>query len=118
MAVVLIMGVPNTCSRLLLCSCRHPWSLVADVGFTCARLTGMSHREYGRERDVPYRRGGRGRGPRRGTGGRGFRGGFAGPPSGLSGKEIGMYYKNKSLERRKDREKNEVRLVVSIGKYM
>ena len=109
------MGVPNTCVRLLFGSRPLLQSLVADVGFVCAPLRNMSRQEYGRQRDFPYRRG-RGRGAGRGGGGRGFRGGFGGPPRGLSGREIGMYYKNKSLERRKEREKNEVGLLSSIGR--
>ena len=57
-------------------------------------LSGMSY--YSRPR---------GRGPNRG-GGRGRRG--RGPPPGLSGKEIGMYYREKGLEKKKLREKYEV----------
>ena len=59
-------------------------------------LSGMSY--YSRPR---------GRGPNRG-GGRGRRGRGRGPPPGLFGKEIGMYYKEKSQEKKKLREKYEV----------
>ena len=62
-----------------------------------------------------YRGGGRGRGgPNRGGGGRGRGGGRqrgrgrGNHPSGLSGREIGLWYKNKSMGAKKDREKKEV----------
>ena len=62
------------------------------------RLANMSARYGGR---------GRGRGgPNRRAGGRGR--GRGGPPPGLSGREIGMYYKNISQANKKEREKKEV----------
>lgn len=65
----------------------------------------MSHRGggYSRKRGGggPNRGGGRGRGGR-GGGGRGGR------PAGLSGRDIGMFYAEKSKEKKKEKEKNEV----------
>ena len=48
-----------------------------------------------------------GRGGGRGRGGR---------PSGLSGKEIGMYYKNLSQAKKKDTEKKEVWFIINLTK--
>lgn len=64
----------------------------------------MSHRGggYGRKRG--------GGGPNRGGGGRGRGRGRGGPPPGLKGREIGMFYAQKSQEKKKEREKNEVNL--------
>ena len=31
-----------------------------------------------------------------------------GPPPGLTGKDIGLYYRNKSMAKKKEKEKNEV----------
>lgn len=99
------MAVPHyMLARLLRGSRPCLQSFVVDICSRTVSLTGMSRQEYG------WGRGGRDRGPRRG--GRGGRGGFGGPPRGLSGKEIGMYYKNKSLAHRKEREKNEVRYLL------
>ena len=108
------MGVLSTCTRLLLFGSRPRLrSLVAQISCIGAPPTRMSHQDYGRRKDFSYRRG-RGRRPGRGSGGRGSRGGFGGPPRGLSGREIGMYYRNKSLEHKKEREKNEVSLLASF----
>lgn len=60
------------------------------------------------------RRGGgpnRGGGPYRGGGGgRRGRGGGGGPPPGLSGREIGMWYASRSRGRKKEKERKEVRV--------
>ena len=66
----------------------------------------MSYRHRGGAGGGPRtpRRGGRG-GPNRG-GGRGRGGG--GPPRGLSGREIGMFYAKKSRAKKEEREKNSV----------
>ena len=48
----------------------------------------------------------RGRGPYERSGGQGREGGRH--PSGLSGKDIGMYYRDRSQAKKKDKEKNEV----------
>ena len=61
----------------------------------------MSHNPYRKRGGGPNRGGGRGRGRERG--GRG-----GGPPQGLSGKDIGMYYKRKGLAKKEEQEKNEV----------
>ena len=50
----------------------------------------------------------RGRGSGRGGGYRGGRGGGRHPPF-LSGKEIGLFYKNRSLQKRKQIEKSQVK---------
>ena len=107
------MGVLSTCPRLLPGSRPRLQSLVTYVACIRAPPAQMSHQDYGRRKDFSYRRG-RGRRPGRGGGGRGSRGGFGGPPRGLSGREIGMYYRTKSLEHKKEREKNEVSL---LGSY-
>ena len=65
----------------------------------------MSYNPYKKRGRGPNRGGGRGRGGG-GGGGRGRGGG--GPPPGLSGKDIGMYYRNKSMAKKKEKEKNEV----------
>ncbi|CAI8047009.1 ATP-dependent DNA/RNA helicase DHX36 [Geodia barretti] len=72
----------------------------------------MSYNPQRKRGGGPNRGGGRGRGRGRGRGGGGRGGG--GPPSGLSGKAIGMYYKNKGQEKKQEREKNE-RAVVTIS---
>ena len=66
----------------------------------------MSYNPCRKRGGGPNRGGGRGRG--RGRGGRGR----GGPPPGLSGKDIGMYYKKKSQEKKEEREKNEVQTVL------
>ena len=58
---------------------------------------------------MSYRR--RGGGPNRGGGrgrGRGGRGRGDGPPQGLSGRDIGMFYRQKSLTKKIEKEKKEV----------
>ena len=60
------------------------------------------------------RRGGGGRGGGRGPNRRGGGGRGRGPPPGLSGREIGMYYKERSQAMKKDREKKEVWSTVLI----
>lgn len=66
----------------------------------------MSYSEYGR--GGGGRGGGaRGRGTGGGRGGRG-RGRGGGPPAGLSGKQIGLYYAKQGKERKIARERNEV----------
>lgn len=68
----------------------------------------MSYNPYKKRGGGPNRGGGRGRG--RGVrGGRGRGGG--GPPPGLSGRDIGMFYRNKSMAKKQEREKNEVRTI-------
>ena len=69
----------------------------------------MSYNPQRKRGGGPNRGGGRGRGRGRGRGGGGRGGG--GPPPGLSGKAIGMYYRNKSQEKKQEREKNEVQTV-------
>ena len=71
------------------------------------RWCSMSYNPYKKRGGGPNRGGGRGRG--RGRGGRG-RG--SGPPPGLSGKEIGMYYRKKTLAKKDEREKNEVQTML------
>lgn len=56
----------------------------------------MSGRSYGR----------RGHGPN--TGHRGGRGRGRGRPPGLSGRDIGMYYRDLGIKKKKEKEKNEV----------
>lgn len=63
----------------------------------------MSYNPYRKRGGGPNRGGGRGRGR-----GRGGRGGGGDRPQGLSGKDIGMYYRNKSLAKKEEKEKNEV----------
>lgn len=55
------------------------------------------------------RNSGRGIGYGRGGFGRGGRGGGGRHPSYLKGKEIGMFYKNKGLQKKRQQEKAEVR---------
>ena len=62
----------------------------------------MSYNSYRKRGGGPNRGGGRG-GRGRGRGGRG-----GGPPPGLSGKAIGMYYRQKGLAKKEEKEKNEV----------
>ena len=64
------------------------------------------HGGYGQHQDsmdgMSHRRG------RAGYGQRGTRGRGHGPPPGLRGREIGLYYAKKSKEKNKDRERNSV----------
>ena len=69
----------------------------------------MSYNSYKKRGGGPNRGGGRGSGRGRGRGGRG-----GGPPEGLSGKAIGMYYRQKSLAKKDEREKNEVGTVLGL----
>ena len=74
---------------------------------SCVKRFSMSYNPYKKRGGGPNRgggRGGRGRGGR--GGGRGGRGG--GPPQGLSGREIGMFYRQKSQAKKEEKEKNEV----------
>ena len=60
----------------------------------------MSYNPHKKRGGGPNRGGGRGRGRGGGRGG--------GPPQGLSGRDIGMYYRKKGLAKKEEREKNEV----------
>ena len=62
-------------------------------GRTFLLAAGMSYRGHRGGRGGPNRGGGRGRGR---------------PPPGLSGREIGMFYKQKSQQKRQERERQEV----------
>lgn len=70
----------------------------------------MSYNPYKKRGGGPNRGGGRGRG----RGGRGGRGRGGGPPSGLSGRDIGMFYRNKSLAKKQEKEKNEVWIIFAL----
>ncbi len=70
----------------------------------------MSHRGGGYGSGYSRKRGG---GPTRG-GGRGRGRGRGGPPPGLKGRDIGMFYAQKSQERKKEQEKNEVKCWLSV----
>ena len=69
--------------------------------YFCTEQSTMSYR--GRGRGGPNRGGGRG-GPNRGGG----RGGGGRPP-GLKGKDIGMYYRQQSLQKKQEHERRNVR---------
>lgn len=70
----------------------------------------MSYNPYKKRGGGPNRGGGRGRG----RGARGGRGRGGGPPPGLSGRDIGMFYRNKSMAKKQEREKNEVRTILAL----
>lgn len=70
----------------------------------------MSYNPYKKRGGGPNRGGGRGRG----RGMRGGRGRGGGPPPGLTGRDLGMFYRNKSLAQKQEREKNEVKTILSL----
>lgn len=70
----------------------------------------MSYNPYKKRGGGPNRGGGRGRG----RGARGGRGRGGGPPPGLSGREIGLFYRNKSQAKKQEREKNEVTTILAL----
>ncbi len=82
----------------------HHWShLPREWGMWCLRRSICTRRRCANMSSGFSRRG---RGPYERSGGQGREGGRH--PSGLSGKDIGMYYRDRSQAKKKDKEKNEV----------